>query len=117
MAELDAQLAAINALLERVGIFIWYAGDLDASGNLTEPVTFLDLGETPIDDEALSCLRHFTELEWLCLEGTAITDAAIEHLKLLTSLEHLEVRGTNISKTGIEELGRSLPGCQIDGGD
>ena len=113
MDQQQAERAAIDALRDLVGIFIWYPADQTEPEDPVGPVTQIDLGETPIGDDGLAHLRHFRKLEWLCLEDTEITDAGLVHLETLHNLRLLELAKTGVTEEGILRLKQALPQCQI----
>ena len=55
-------------------------------------------------DAALECLKHFSHLQELHLEGTKVTDAGLEYLEELTRLEVLDLSGTRATDAGLEHL-------------
>lgn len=71
---------------------------------LSEQLTWLDLGESATTDQALSNLSSFKNLTRLHLENTQITDEGLIHLKDLTYLEYLNLYGTRVSDKGIQQL-------------
>lgn len=114
MSEFASQYAAIEALQERVGIFIWSTESEDEAGNPAGPVREVDLGDTEASDETLILLQAFTGLEWLCLEETGITDSGLKSLARLKRLKRLELAGTRVTAAGVEQLRHELPGCEIE---
>jgi hypothetical protein len=102
---------AIRVLLYEAEGCFWEAE------NHSEPisgVTFIDLGDSEITDEALELLRHFPRLQWLCLEDTRISDYGLHSLVGLVSLTRIELQGTMVTENGIAMLQKSLPACEID---
>jgi uncharacterized membrane protein len=71
---------------------------------LSEQLTWLDLGESATTDQALSSLSSFKNLTRLHLENTKITDEGLIHLKDLAYLEYLNLYGTRVSDKGIQQL-------------
>lgn len=72
--------------------------------DVSEQLTWLDLGETPTTDDALAPLSTFKNLTRLHLENTHITDAGLRHIKSLPYLEYLNLYGTSVSDKGMHEL-------------
>jgi hypothetical protein len=74
---------------------------------------WLNLKDTPIDDESLVYLREAIELQVLNLEGTAVTDAGMERLRRLPKLSLICLEGTQVTKEGIAVLTKALPNLGI----
>lgn len=102
---------AIHALLDQTGGFIWYteSGETSIAG-----VTEIDLGDSEISDDALTYLKYFPRLEWLCLEGTAVSDNGLRHLTKITTLKELVLCGSAVTADGVAALQRSLSTCKIE---
>ncbi len=114
MNEFSLQFAAIDAMQDRVGIFIWSTESEDETGGPAGPVTEIDLGDTETSDETLIMLRGYTHLEWLCLEDTCVTDAGLRNLAALKNLKKLELHGTQVTEAGASLLRKMLPNCEIE---
>lgn len=71
---------------------------------VAEQLTWLDLGNTQLTDEALQALSQFKHLTRLHLENTAVSDAGLAHLKELEYLEYLNLYGTKVSDEGLQHL-------------
>lgn len=69
-----------------------------------EQVTWLNVGNTKIEDDWLSVLSEFPNLTRLRLERNQIGNAGIDHLKDLTHLETLNLYGTQVSDEGLSAL-------------
>lgn len=110
--DLTKEREALQALTELVDFSIWYPGD-EKSIYPTEPITFIDFGDSDITDAGLAYLTHFERLEHLCLDETNITDAGLAHLSSLETLKVLELQGTDVTEAGVQTLRQKLPGCEI----
>jgi internalin A len=64
----------------------------------------LDLGGTPIDDEALASLAYATDLISLSLDDTRITNKATKIVGALPKLEHLSLRNTRVDASALKDL-------------
>lgn len=82
---------------------------------LPASIECLDLSATPVNDEGVAIIaEQLPQLQMLTLTTTRVTDAGLGHLFSLTSLRHLDVMDTSVTADGVAELGRALPGCQIE---
>ena len=72
--------------------------------NVSQQLTWLNLGGTSITDKALSSVGTFKYLTRLHLGNTAITDDGLKYLKDLHYLESLNLYGTQITDEGIQHL-------------
>jgi len=109
MTEADA----LNALLDKVGIFIWCPAP-DPPNDPPSGITEIDFGESDVSDEDLAYLQFFPQLEWICLEDTSISDYGLTKLAEIVSLRHVEVQRTNVTEDGVTRLRKALPRCKID---
>ncbi|MEX2233086.1 MAG: c-type cytochrome domain-containing protein [Cyclobacteriaceae bacterium] len=75
-----------------------------AFADVSEQLTWLNLGETGATDKILSSIAMFKNLTRLSLEKTKVTDEGLKHLEGLSYLEYLNLYGTNISDKGIQQL-------------
>jgi len=82
--------------------------DVKELSDLKDQITWLDLGATQVDDQALSSIGEMTYLTKLHLEKTAVTDEALKHLAGLEYLEYLNLYGTEITDAGLEHI-KDLP--------
>jgi Leucine-rich repeat (LRR) protein len=78
--------------------FLWYIPN----------VTKLNVSETGVMDDNLSCLRYTPKLEQLFIHDTEITDAGVTHMLVLTKLTALDMSDTNVTDAGYNFLKKSL---------
>ncbi|HET6569146.1 MAG TPA: c-type cytochrome domain-containing protein [Rhodothermales bacterium] len=71
---------------------------------LAQQITWLDLSDTQIDDDALAVLARFPNLSRLHLDRTAITDAGLANLGRLEHIEYLNLYGTQVTDAGLRQL-------------
>ena len=85
--------------------------DLDKSTfknlkKVSEQLIELDLSETNMDDELLSYLASFPNLQKLFLQKTDIKGANLDELKNLKYLEYLNLYGTQLEDKSIESISK-----------
>lgn len=78
--------------------FLWYIPN----------VRKLNVSETGVMDDNLSCLKYTPRLEQLFIHDTEITDAGVTHMLVLTKLTALDVSDTNVTDAGYNFLKKSL---------
>ena len=71
----------------------------------------LELQQTSVTGTGLNVLNSLPNLQVLNLEGTAVDDSAVPHLKAMTKLRVLKLTGTKVTDDGLKEL-VSLPQLQ-----
>ena len=76
------------------------------------PVVAVQLGNTPLRDSDLACLRGFGRLQALWLQGTAISDQGLSHLHTCRHLQELSLRDTQIGDAGLQVV-THLPDLQF----
>ena len=76
---------------------------------VNEQLVGLQLSKMPINNESLSLVSKFTNLEKLNLNFTSIDDTGLAELSGLTHLEQLSISGTKVSKSGVSKLLTKLP--------
>jgi hypothetical protein len=77
------------------------------------PGVNISLDRTPINDNDLTKISGFTNLNWLGLSHTRISDAGLSHLNRMKKLVALDLRGTRVTADGIRQLKRALPAAII----
>ncbi len=97
-------LAADNNFLEVVAKDSLTLEKIEALLKIKEQITWLDLGNTGLQDQWISTLNQFTNLTRLALDNNAITDAGISQLGKLEHLESINVHATQISDAGLKLL-------------
>lgn len=80
-------------------------------GEVSEQLTWLNLGSTSTTDAALEQIGGFRNLTRLHLQNTEVTDAGLPYLKGLPHLEYLNLYGTEVTDQGLEQL-LELPGLK-----
>jgi len=73
----------------------------------SKKLTWIDLSDTPIKDEAFATLIAFTELRDLILTKTNVTDEAFVHIAQIPQLRHLDIAATKTTGKGIRLLAES----------
>lgn len=71
---------------------------------IKEQITWLDLGQTGLQDSWISILAQLTNLTRLTLDNNAISDNAIAHLENLPHLESINLYATEVSDAGLKRL-------------
>ncbi len=79
---------------------------LEALLKIKEQITWLDLGETGLQDSWITTLQQLTNLTRLNLDNTAIADAGITQLGDLEHLESINLHTTNLSDAGLKLLAK-----------
>lgn len=69
-----------------------------------EQIRFLDLQNSPIDDECLKNIGNLKNLKILKIDSSNVTDQGLSHLNLLQSLETLSLSCPALTDTGIASL-------------
>lgn len=94
---------------------------LSALTQTQEQVVDLYLGHMPVDDEDMTTVANFTNLQVLNLNGTGITDQGLTNLYNLKDLQKLYLTETSVTESGIREFLEANPikkiylwGSQID---
>lgn len=82
---------------------------LNALTRVKDQVVDLYLGHMPVDDEDLSIVGQFSNLQVLNLNGTRISDQGLTNLYELTDLQKLYLTGTDVSESGISNLLKANP--------
>lgn len=77
---------------------------LKALNEVSEQVVDLHLAYLPIEDDDLSLLENFKNLQVLNLNGTRITDVSLKYLYALKDLQKLYLTGTSVSESGVRDL-------------
>lgn len=70
---------------------------------------FLTLNGMRIGDKGIEHLKNMDTLRYLNLNDTLVTDAALEHMKGMKKLELLDLGGTKVTAAGVEALQKELP--------
>jgi hypothetical protein len=78
-------------------------------------MTCLYLGDLPVSDDDLDCLRDWPDLRILGLNGTAVTDAGVSRLSRFASLGMLYLPET-IAPATARKLAAEIPRCRIQVG-
>lgn len=99
-------LAADNNFLEVVAKDSLTLEKIEALLKIKEQITWLDLGNTGLQDQWISTLNQFTNLTRLELDNNAITDSGITQLGNLEHLESVNLHATQISDTGLKILAK-----------
>lgn len=73
-----------------------------------ETVTQLYLLDTAVNDDSVSELERFTNLQLLSLFGAPITDRSLQVISKLPKLRTLELENTRISDRGFQEYWRTV---------
>lgn len=71
---------------------------------IKDQIYWLSLAETGIQDDDLSQIAQFSNLQRLRLENNFISDSGISALRSLSKLESLNLNGTKVSAVGLEYL-------------
>ena len=100
------KIAADNNFLEVVALNTLTKEKMEALLTIKEQITWLDLGQTGLQDSWMNTLGQFTNLTKLTLDNNAITDAGITHLSQLEHLESLNLHATDISDGGLKLLAK-----------
>jgi uncharacterized membrane protein len=79
--------------------------------DISEQIVAIDFSKMPLEDEHLSQLKAFINLEKITANFTQITGAGLVHLKELHKLKSLAVSGTDIKLEDLEAL-QELPALQ-----
>jgi hypothetical protein len=74
----------------------------------------LSIADCPISDQGLAHLSNLTSLERLYLHSNGVSDAGLQYLNNLNRLEHLTIQSNSVSAGGIKKLQQELPNCRID---
>lgn len=90
-------------------------GDLEIIGQLPQ-LTRLRLEKNPISDAGLRSLKDLNHLESLNLYGTKVTDASMDLIAGLPALKKIYLWQTEVSQAGIESLQTKRPELMIDTG-
>lgn len=77
---------------------------IHAISEVSEQLTWLNLGGTEITDDQLATIGGLKNLTRLHLENTYVTDEGLRHLKELAYLEYLNLYGTRITDAGMHAL-------------
>jgi len=99
-------LAAENNFLEVVAGDSLTLEKIEALLKIKEQITWLDLGNTGLQDDWISRLNQLTNLTRLALDNNPITDAGIVHLGNLEHLESINLYATQISDAGLKLLAK-----------
>jgi uncharacterized membrane protein/mono/diheme cytochrome c family protein len=86
--------------------------ELSALTNLTR----LRLDKTDITDESIAALQKLDNLEYLNLYGTTVSDKALAKLAGFKSLQSVYLWQTNVSESGVQSLQKQLPKLVINTG-
>jgi len=98
------KLAEDNNFLEVVATDSLNSESLNRLLSIKEQITWLDLGQTGLQDSWISILAKLTNLTRLTLDNNAITDDAIAHLENLLHLESINLYATGVSDAGLKRL-------------
>jgi hypothetical protein len=74
---------------------------------------WLELFETPADDQCVHTISKIKSLKKLDLRSTKITDGCIDDIVSLPNLTELLIIDTGLSASGIDRLRSLLGGCKI----
>lgn len=77
---------------------------LEALAKVRDQVVDLYLGHMPMDDESLTTVAGFQNLQVLNLNGTEVTDGGLVHLQGLKELQKLYVTETEITENGLRNM-------------
>jgi hypothetical protein len=97
-------LAAENNFLEVVAGDSLTLEKIEALLKIKEQITWLDLGNTGLQDSWLSTLAQCPNLTRLVLDNNAITDAGITQLVNLKHLESVNLHATQVGDAGLKLL-------------
>jgi hypothetical protein len=97
-------LAADNNFVEVVAKDTLTREKLEALLAIKEQITWLDLGETGLQDSWISILTQFINLTRLTLDNNRITDAGIAQLGNFEHLESLNLHATEVGDRGLRLL-------------
>lgn len=78
--------------------------DIELLLSIKKQLVWLKLGNTPINDSALTAIGKCTNLTRLQLENTKITDAGLSKLNNLQQLRYLNLVGTKVTAKGLIAL-------------
>lgn len=97
-------LAADNNFLEVVAKDSLTFEKVEALLKIKDQITWLDLGNTAMQDEWISPLNQFTNLTRLSLDNNPLSDKGISGLEKLEHLESINLHATQISDMGLRQL-------------
>jgi len=102
----DIVIGSIGAMHDTSGLVLRHTAVTGAFlKELVAPrLRFLDLGETPVGDDALAYVTKFDKREGLFLDQTEVTDNGVAHLAKLGCLKWLALDNTAVTSDGIEKL-------------
>jgi uncharacterized membrane protein len=100
------KLAEDNNFLEVVAMDSLTKEKIEALLTIKEQITWLDLGQTGLQDSWVSTLQQFTNLTRLTLDNNAITDAGIAQLGNFEHLESINLHATQIGDAGLKLLAK-----------
>jgi len=79
---------------------------------IKEQIVYLSLNKLPVEDEDLTIVNQFSNLEKLNLNFTNITGKGLQSLAELKNLEHLSISGTSVALDDLKSYLGDLKGLQ-----